>query len=167
MKKKINYEVVDNFLPEQNFLKIKEVLLGDNLPWYYYPNISAKNTISSGPLFYMMHLFYDREPNSNFYYPIKENLLNFMKIKSLIRVKANLYPNQSIKEINEMHVDYDYKHNGAIFSVNTNNGGTLLKDGTKIDSVENRMLFFDASEEHDSVNCTDEKVRVNINLNYF
>ena len=90
-----------------------------------------------------------------------------MKIKSLIRVKANLYPNQSIKEINEMHVDYDYKHKGAIFSVNTNNGGTLLKDGTKIDSLENRMLFFDASEEHDSVNCTDEKVRVNINLNYF
>ena len=167
MKKKLDYEVIDNFLPNENFLKIKEVLLGDNLPWYYYPNISDKNTKSTGSLFYMMHLFYDREPNSNFYYLIKENLLNFMKIKSLIRVKANLYPNQSIKEINEMHVDYDYKHCGAIFSINTNNGGTILKDGTKIDSVENRMLFFDPSKEHDSINCTDEKVRVNLNLNYF
>jgi hypothetical protein len=42
-----------------------------------------------------------------------------------------------------------------------------LKDGTKIDSVENRILFFNPSEEHDSENCTDEKTRINININYF
>jgi hypothetical protein len=69
--------------------------------------------------------------------------------------------------MDEMHIDYKYKHNGAIFSINTNNGGTILKDGTKIDSVENRILFFNPSEEHDSENCTDEKTRINININYF
>ena len=164
---KVKHQVIDNFLPKENFIKIKELLLGKDFSWFYYSNISF-NKKSEGPLFYMTHLFYEQnKPNSNFYDFLKDNLLNFMDIKSLIRVKANFYPNQSIKEINEMHVDYDFKHKGAIFSINTNNGGTLLKDGTKIDSVENRILFFDPSIEHDSENCTDQKVRVNININYF
>ena len=105
----------------------------------------------------MHHVFYEKEVNSSLYDMIKNNLLNFLDIKALIRVKANLYPNQNIKKINEMHKDYLYKHKGAIFSIN----------GTKIDSVENRMLFFDPSIEHDSENCTNDKVRINININYF
>ena len=166
-EKKINYKVVDNFLPEKNFKQVKQFLLGDSFPWYYYPNISDKNIVSKGPLFYMMHLFYLDEPNSSNYTFIKENLLSFIDIKSLIRVKANLYPNQKVKDLNEMHIDFNYKHKGAIFSVNTNNGGTLLADGTVIDSVENRILFFNPSIKHDSLNCTDEKARINININYF
>jgi hypothetical protein len=164
---KSKYKVIDNFLPKENFLKIKENLLGKNFPWYYFPDISFINKPSKGPLFYMQHIFYNREPNSGFYDLIKINLLNYIDIKSLIRVKANLYPNQGIKKMDEMHIDYKYKHNGAIFSINTNNGGTILKDGTKINSVENRILFFNPSEEHDSENCTDEKTRINININYF
>ena len=163
----MNYKIVDNFLPKENFIKIKELLLGNTFPWFYFPNISDLEKISKGNLFYMSHLFYKHEPYSSFYDIIKNNLLNFMDIKSIIRVKANLYPNQSIKKLNEMHIDYDFKHTGAIFSINTNNGGTILKDGTKIDSIENRILFFDPSLSHDSENCTDQKVRVNININYF
>jgi hypothetical protein len=164
---KVKHQIIDNFLPKENFIKIKEFLLGKDFPWFYYSNISFKKE-STGPLFYMTHLFYNKtQPNSSSYSFLKENLINFMDIKSLIRVKANFYPNQSLKKINEMHIDYAFKHKGAIFSINTNNGGTLLKDGTKIDSVENRMLFFDPSIEHDSENCTDQKVRVNININYF
>lgn len=164
--KKIKYKVIDNFLPKENFNILKTLMLSKNFPWYYFPNITFPKT-SKGNLFYMQHLFFEKEPNSAFYSIIKENLLNFIDIKSLIRVKGNFYPNQNIKDIDEMHVDYTFKHKGAIFSINTNNGGTLLKDKTKIDSVENRILFFDPSIEHDSENCTDEKVRINININYF
>jgi len=163
----MEYKVIDNFLPKENFIKIKELLLGINFPWFYYPNISRAEKVSKGKLFYMNHIFYEYEPRSTFYGTIKNNLLNFMDIKSIIRVKANLYPNQNIRKINEMHRDYEYSHKGAIFSVNTNNGGTILEDGTKIDSVENRILLFDPSLEHDSENCTDEKTRINININYF
>lgn len=163
----MEYKVIDNFLPKENFIKVKELLLGITFPWFYYPNISQVEKVSKGKLFYMNHLFYEYEPRSTFYSTIKSNLLNFMDIKSIIRVKANLYPNQNIKKLNEMHRDYEYTHKGAIFSVNTNNGGTILKDGTKIDSIENRILLFDPSIEHDSENCTDEKTRINININYF
>jgi hypothetical protein len=166
-KNKLDYKIVDNFLPKENFLRIKELLLGNGFPWYYYPNISQIEKISKGHLFYMSHIFYEYEPRSAFCNIIRNNLLSFMDVKSIVRIKANLYPNQSIKKINEMHVDYSFKHKGALFSINTNNGGTILKDGTKIDSVENRILFFDPSIEHDSENCTDEKTRINININYF
>tara|TARA_R110000822_G_scaffold307112_2_gene433835 strand:+ start:1864 stop:2361 length:498 start_codon:yes stop_codon:yes gene_type:complete len=164
---KLKYKVIDNFLPKNNFEIIKNLILGKNFPWFYIPDISFKNIKSKGSLFYMHHVFYEKEVNSSLYDMIKNNLLNFLDIKALIRVKANLYPNQNIKKINEMHKDYLYKHKGAIFSINSNNGGTILKDGTKIDSVENRMLFFDPSIEHDSENCTNDKVRINININYF
>lgn len=164
---KIKYKVIDNFLPKENFIILKSLLLGKDFSWFYFPDISFKDVKSKSSLFYMQHLLYKHEVNSSFYNIVKNNLINFMNVKSLIRVKANLYPNQNIKKINEMHKDYDFKHKGAIFSINTNNGGTILKDGTKIDSIENRILFFDPSIEHDSENCTDNKIRVNININYF
>ena len=65
------------------------------------------------------------------------------------------------------HVDIPWQHKGAIFYVNTNNGVTVLEDGTEIESIENRLLLFDSSKEHSSTSCTDAKVRVNINFNYF
>ena len=159
--------IIDNFLPDKNLKTIKDIIMGQYFPWYYQPNISFTKEKSKDNLFYMYHLFYSKNKPSDYYNVIKENLINFIEVKSLIRVKANFYPNQNIKKLNEMHRDYDFKHKGAIFSVNTNNGGTILKDGTKIDSIENRMLFFDPSIEHDSENCTDQKTRVNININYF
>ena len=141
--------------------------MGKHFPWFYLPDISFTNQISEGPLFYMQHLFFKNAPCSSFYDLIKENLLDFMDIKALIRVKANFYPNQKIKKLNEPHIDFDYNHKGALFSINTNNGGTLLKNNVKINSIENRILFFNPFEEHDSENCTDQKVRINININYF
>lgn len=163
-----NYTVVDNFLPKENFLLLKEIIFGNEFPWYYTPDITFKNKISNGPLFYMTHLFYENyKPNSCFYDLINKNLLNFLNIKSLIRVKANFYPNQNIDLLHEKHTDYEYSHKGALFSLNTNNGGTVMDDNNIIKSVENRIIFFDPSLLHDSKNCSDEKVRINININYF
>jgi hypothetical protein len=166
-KIKVKYKVIDNFLPKENFLIIKKIMLSNDFPWYYVPDISQENKISKGTSFYMMHLLYYNEKASNFFDIIKNNLLKFMDIKALIRIKANLYPNQSIKRLNEPHQDYTFSHCGAVYSINTCNGGTLLQDGTKIDSVENRILFFDPSLSHDTEFCTDQKIRANININYF
>ena len=98
-KTKVKYEVIDNFLPKENFLIIKDTLLSNIFPWYYYPNISKEDTVSKGASFYMMHLLYSNEQSSNFFHIIKNNLLKFMDIKALIRVKANFYPNQKINSM--------------------------------------------------------------------
>jgi hypothetical protein len=168
MKDKIQYKIIDNFLPKENFKAIKSLMFSDEFNWFYRPDVNFTGKDSSNMLFYFTHVFYSRNiPNSPFFNFIQENLLSFIKMNSLIRVKGNLYPNQGIKKINGSHVDYEFTHRGAIFYLNTNNGKTLLNDKIKIDSVENRILYFDPSIKHDSENCTDQKVRMNININYF
>jgi len=164
----IKYKVIDNFLSEKEHNNIYNLLHNEYFPWFYHSDISFNGKESKGYSFYLTHTFYVKDsPNSTYFDEIKI-LLKKLNIKSLIRVKANLYPNQgNNKPLNEMHKDYSFKHKGAIYSINTCNGGTILKDGTLIKSVKNRLLLFDPSEIHDSKSANDVKTRLNININYF
>jgi len=167
--KKVKYKVIDNFLPEEEMVKLENLFVHDvEFPWYYQPNISFKEKTSEGKLFYMVHLLYSNHRPNSAYFPHIIPLVEKLKPNALIRIKANFYPNQGAKTLNEFHRDYPFKHKGAIFSINTCNGGTLLSDNTLIKSIRNRLLMFDPSEYHDSTNCTDNsKARINININYF
>jgi len=161
-------KIIDNFLPIKNYNKLKNLMLGKDLPWYYNPDVNFKNIDSNDFLFYMTHMFYNFDnAQSPFFKIINENLLNFIDVKSLIRVKGNLYPNQMVRKTNGYHKDYEWEHKGAIFYINSNNGRTIFEDNTKVESVANRILFFNPSIKHDSENCNDQKVRVNLNINYF
>jgi len=163
-----SHKIIDDFLPEENFKIIREFMMSRHIEWFYNPDVNYEGQISDDNLFYMTHLFYyDYTPQSHHFKIVFDNLLKFMDIKSLIRVKGNLYPNQNVKKENGMHTDFNWPHKGAIFYINSNNGRTLLRNNVKIDSVANRLLLFNSQLEHDSENCTDEKVRVNININYF
>ena len=54
----------------------------------------------------------------------------------------------------------------SIFYVNTNNGYTVFEDGTKVESVANRMLTFPSNLKHCGTSCTDKNIRSVINFNY-
>ena len=41
-----------------------------------------------------------------------------------------------------------------------------LEDGTKIDSIANRILLFDSSKKHCSTTTTNTFARINININF-
>ena len=135
------------------------------MPWFFGSNISYKNEVKNN-IFFMTHMFYaENVPRSSLY----ENLIPLLEkldTKCLIRIKANLYPNTHTLHEHPMHVDYDFSHSGALLSLNTCDGYTKLKDGTKIDSVANRMLLFDPSEEHCSTTTTNVSARFNLNINY-
>jgi hypothetical protein len=165
----MKYKIIDNFLPKENFKILKTLMLNNTFPWFYQPEVNyAGKEDKDNFFFYFTHTFYNNyNSNSNVFDIIKSNLLDFIDIKSLIRVKGNMYPNQGVNRLNGSHIDYEFTHKGAIFYINTNNGRTILDKKIKIDSVENRILFFDPSIKHDSENCTNQKVRVNININYF
>jgi len=61
-----------------------------------------------------------------------------------------------------------FKCKAAIYYLNTNNGYTLFKEGKKkINSVKNRMIFFDSDAYHLGTNSTDCKNRLVLNFNYF
>jgi hypothetical protein len=162
----IKHKIKDNFLEHSIFNRIKENILHYSFPWYFQSSVAFTNKKDKNESYYFTHLFYINEIKSDFY-EILQPLLEKIKIKKLLRIKANLYPNLNKKIINNKHVDYEFKHKGLIFYLNTNNGHTILKNNLKIESIENRVLFFDPSIEHSSTHCTDQQIRLNININYY
>ena len=118
--------------------------------------------------FYFTHNFYkDLKPQSSFF-PMLDNLLNKLKIKSLIRIKGNLHIKSDKFKYNNFHTDYSFTHKGCILYINDNNGFTYFKESDKkVKPKANRIVLFDPSIEHKSSRCSDSKIRVNININYF
>jgi hypothetical protein len=108
----------------------------------------------------------DNKINSNAF-DLFSPIIKKLNAKSLIRVKINCYPCTEVIKENESHKDYEYDHKGFIYYFNTCDGYTKLNDGTKIDSVANRALFFNPSIPHQSTTCTNAKARFNMNINYF
>ena len=93
---------------------------------------------------------------------------------SLWRIKANLLTRTPNIVKNAFHVDMSYaseeklkQWTTSIFYVNTNNGYTKFEDGTKVECVANRMVTFPANMKHGGTSCTDKRIRVVINFNYF
>ena len=161
----IENKIIDNFLSEEEYLKIKYMMLDDwrNFPWFYTPSVASENDND----IYFVHTFQEKELDLESPYLHKlHSILKKMNIDDLWRVKGNLFPNQNKFIEHDAHIDYDEPHQAAIYYINTNNGYTKLKDGTKVDSVANRLLLFNGSEYHSSTNCTNDKIRVNINFNY-
>ena len=169
----MKYKVIDNFLDKEDFDSLvtlitdKEKLGNAVMPWYFNSSISiAYDNVVEDKLFYMFHVFYDdNEPQSPLYknlFPLLEKL----EVICLIRIKANLYPNTETLHEHAMHADMPFSHSAAILSLNTCDGYTKLEDGTKIDSVANRVLLFDSSKKHCSTSTTNVPARFNININY-
>ena len=167
----IKTNIIDNFLNHEELSQIKNNLLSNKFPLYYTPVVSGDDINSAPWNYYFVHEFYKGDKvKSEFYDYLYEIFIEkFKKIypyKSLIRIKLNFYPHtENLREHNK-HVDSDFSHYGAVFSINTCNGFTRLHDGTKIDSVENRIVFFDPSLEHNSTTTTTSSGRWNINFNF-
>jgi hypothetical protein len=165
---KLKHKVVDNFLPENEFKKIEEMFFSPYFSWYGQHNGVSKNVSKDG--IYFTHLFFLFEKNEfkfSDYYNYIIPIINKLDIKSLIRIKGNLYSKTNVIFEHNAHIDYNFEHKGFIYYVNDNNGFTKLSDGTKINSKKNRGLFFDASKPHNSSTCSNTNVRLNINFNYF
>ena len=169
----MKYEVIDNFLDKEYFDRLVTLFnVGDDgdssMPWYFQRKVETENSnIAENNLFYMTHLLYDKcRPVSSVYDHVIP-ILDQLKVKSVIRIKANLFPNTEILHEHLMHSDYPFSHSGAILYLNTCDGYTKFEDGTKINSVANRMMFFDPGEEHCSTTTTNVPARYNININYF
>lgn len=167
----MEYKVIDNFLEYETFKDIqKNIVYNASFPWFLSRNVSDSieytNNINDG--YYMTHLIYEYYTVNSNQFELITPILEKINPKALIRIKANFYP--STKEVihHGLHIDDEYSHRGCIFYLNTNNGKTVLKDNIEIDSIENRLLLFDPSIEHNSTTCSDDPVgRFNINFNYF
>ena len=89
------FQIKDNFLPKDEFLKIKNILLSKTFPWFYTNNVAHPEDNAVGN-FYLSHTIYGdgnimSQPALNLLGPI----LLKLKIKKLFRVKCNFYPHTS------------------------------------------------------------------------
>ena len=160
----MKYQIKDNFLDKESLMKIKTAFFSDTFPWYIQDGVSLPKKDSSC---YLTHLLYNGcSTNSPFLNELTP-LLTKLNIFALRRIKANFYPVTSEIVEHSYHVDYPTPHMGALFYLNSNNGSTILDDGTRIESIENRLLLFEAHVEHKSTTCTNDPIgRFNINFNY-
>jgi len=162
----MTYEIIDNFLDKDSFNDIKTTIESQDFPWYWNDEVAFIGSESSS--YYFNHLLCKNTAiTSSFCQQLVSPIFKKIEVKAVIRIKVNLYTNVNEFIENEYHIDYPYEHKGAILYLNTNNGYTILEDGTKIESIENRLLKFEPHKRHKSTHCTDVKRRMNINFNYF
>ena len=166
-------KVIDNFLKQDELSRIKDVIFCKNFPWYYSPNVAYVSDSHKLLESYFVHKIYDINiPQSSYYNIIFDifypKIIKVCGMRSLIRIKCNLYHATENLVEHPPHEDYSYPHLGAVFSLNTCNGFTRFGDSESeiVHSKENRMVFFDPSITHNSSNTTDTQSRININFNF-
>ena len=161
-------KVIDNFLDTEDFNKIKGKMLGPTFPWYYTEGVIGET--EDLDIFQFIHIFWDHErggKNSDYLIDLKP-IIDKISPKELYRIKANMTVRGEKIIENGWHTDYDKssKFITAVFYLNTNDGYTILEDGTKVESLENRFVMFDSDIMHSGSNCTNANIRSVINFNY-
>ena len=168
--------IVDNFLSKEDFKKIVDIVSGPDINWHY--SYSVADGSKEEDDMYFIHMLYmglaempkdgvmpPPPKNSDYYHFFEPLFAKLPDFKLLMRAKVNLYGRTPEIVHHPDHVDMKQEHMGALFSLNTCDGGTVIGD-EKFDSVANRVLFFDPSKPHHSTSTTDVKRRLNININY-
>lgn len=150
--------IISNALSDEDFLQVRNVFFDESFPWYYNDNVVDMNDVDN---FQFTHTFYGQE-----LIPLKP-LLEKLNSLSLIRIKANLLTRTHKHIEHGMHVDvHDPKITTAVYYLNTNNGYTVFENGQKVYSKENTLVTFPSQMKHSGASCTDEKVRIVLNINY-
>jgi hypothetical protein len=171
----IQYEIIDNYLPEHDANDIADAMLGENFnamfPWYYNNGVvSPDDRTLSIHHHQFIHNFLTDMGALSPAIELLQPILNSIKVEGWQRIKGNLNPVTSTRIVYPWHTDFDdcgsSSPKTAIYYLNTNNGVTMFEDGTEIKSVANRMLIFNQNTPHTGTTCTDQKVRSLINFNY-
>ena len=159
-----------DFLDQEEFIKLQTIIMGRAFYWSYNDTIDYEGQKDK---FMFNHMFYFNGAPCSRHFNSMLPLLEIINPISIGRIKANLLTRTSNIIEYEFHVDMVMPEEKqkqwtiSIFYMNTNNGYSEFEDGTKVESVANRMVTFPANVKHTGTSCTDEKTRVMINFNYF
>ena len=165
-------EIIDDFLPQNKFQVIQDFFMGPDIPWYYNKNVDYPDDLGSLDDFQFTHTFFRNDPGDVGITTLLERwrilrpYLDKFNYSAMLRVKANLNTRTSKIDKRRWHIDTTLRCKTAIAYMNTNNGYTSFKDGTKVDSVANRVVIFNSQLSHKGATCTDQKTRVVINFNF-
>ena len=156
-------KVIDDFLSSQDHSLLQKTMMeNDEFSWTFSNGIN----IPGDGHHQFTHVFYHQfEPRSKFFYDLA-HIVNELGAVAFVRIKGNLNMETPERVQFGFHTDVDDCIT-AIYYVNTNDGYTLFEDGTKVDSIANRMLVFDSNMKHAGCTPTDTLRRCVINFNYY
>ncbi len=164
--------IQDDFLNQVEFDKLQTLMMSaGEFPWFYNSSIVYEEVKNNE--FQFTHGFYSMSIPQSAFMERLVSILEIIKAISIYRIKANLRTRTPSIEKSAFHVDIGYPEEKlkqlttSIFYMNTNNGYTEFENGTKIESVANRMITFPTNMKHRGTSCTDERIRIVINFNYF
>lgn len=163
------YQVIDDFLPEDQALAIRQTMLGPDFPWYFSDNVTSEEydeEHSSLLNYQLTHVFYYNfswnSPQAQLILPLVDKI----QPKALIRIKANLNPVTAEPYAGGWHQDFKFPCKTGVYYVNDNNGYTEFENGEKVESKANRFVEFDSEHLHTGVTATNVKARCLINFNW-
>ena len=159
--------IEDNFLLEKEIKAWRCKVKHRDFPWLFQRSVSDPESQKSHDHFYFVHCLWDHYKALSPHFEFFKEILSHLKIKSLIRMRLIMYVNQGKFITHNLHKDYDYKHQSSLLYLNTCDGYTGFGDGTKVESVENRLVTFDGSMDHCSTTVTNKKARLVLGVNYF
>lgn len=162
-------EVIDDYLPDEYFREIQAHMLGAMWPWYFNRFIDSEDETEPSKFQFIYPFFHKGEwvnSGKKIIWPLTDKINPI----AWLRIKANLNPWLPEAKQNSFHIDQvgmgDIPFWTSIYYLNTNNGKTIFENGTEVHSVGNRLVTFPGTMRHTGCNCTDQKCRVLINLNY-
>jgi len=158
------FKVIDNYLNNDDYLRLKTIMESNDFPWFY---IDRRVSTDEG-LFksQFSHHFYIHNNVNSEYFTYLKPILDKLEPLSLIRIKANLNPPSEKLVECAYHTDQNFKCKAAIYYVNDNDGYTIIGK-EKILSKKNRIVLFNAYQKHLGTNSTNCNNRMVINFNYF
>ena len=165
------YQVIDNFLDDVSFLAIKNDIYGGNFPWFKSDGVvieQAQAGIDPTWCWQLYHMFYCFSAPYSGKFSILEPLINKLNPSAIMKIKGNLVPRADKIIEHGLHIDIPgFKGKTAVYYINSNNGFTVFDDGSKVESLANRMVIFDSTIKHTGTTCTDAANRCVINFNYY
>jgi hypothetical protein len=145
-------------------------MLGPDIAWAYNSFVAKPDSeLRNDPYdFQFTHTFYNKNNPISGWIELVDPILEIIKPSAIVRIKANLQTRTEKITTHQYHYDHDYFDGKiAIFYVNTNDGYTIFDDGTKIESIENRLVIFNGNILHTGTTCTDQKTRCLINFMFY
>lgn len=173
---------VCNFLPEQEYLKLFNIVNNENnFPWYFLSTVSGTSLKGNDENyeFGFSHILYDKNKKSMSEYlnnfriiePYLENHFN-IKIKDIFRYRLGMNLKISNSPIvHEPHKDFDFNHLTFLYYLNDSDGPTVFYDDNldkKIEIVpeKNCGVLFDGTIFHSSSTPSKNIKRIALNLNF-
>lgn len=174
----MNVSVVDDFIPREHFTELMKYI-PKRIPWEYEDySVNVDDNVPQ-----LVHVFYNEyRPQSEFFDDILPVIHTIKELYSIVRIKVNGTIKGSILKKKPYHIDVidDDTIPGkvipapslkiCIIMLNDNNGYTQIRDEKgnikRVQSKANRALFFPNTYEHMGTNCTDQNLRMTLNIVY-